>query len=125
MNKNKTILIKEENNKKISNVKFAESFFSRLKGLMFKKNLNYALVLKPSKVNNRLASAIHSCFMRIAIDVIFLNENKEVYEIEHLKPWNFYSPKSGASYIIELKEGSIEKYKINIGDKLDFVCEFR
>jgi len=125
MNKNKTILIKEENNKKIANVIFAESFLSRLKGLMFKKDLNHALVLKPLNENNRLTSAIHTCFMRIAIDVIFLNENREAYEIKRLKPWNFHIPRSGASYIIELKEGSIEKYKIRIGDKFDFVCEFR
>ena len=125
MNKSKTILVKEENNKKIVSVKFADSYFSRLKGLMFKKDLNYGLVLKPLKPNNRVLSAIHTCFMRIAIDVIFLNVNKEVYEIKHISPWNFHTPRSGASYIIELKEGSIEKYKINIGDKLDFVCEFR
>ena len=125
MNKNKTILIKEESNEKIANVKFADSFLSRLKGLMFKKDLNHALVLKPSKPNNRYISSIHTCFMRIAIDIVFLNENREVCEIKHLKTWNFHTPKSGASYIIELKEGSIEKYKINIGDKLDFVCEFR
>ena len=124
MNKN-TILIKYEDNKKIANVKFADSYFSRLKGLMFKKDLNYALVLKPARMNNRSASAIHSCFMRIAIDVVFLNENKEVFEIKHLKPWKFHSPKSGASYIVELKEGIVEKYKINIGDKLDFVCQMR
>jgi len=125
MNKNNIILIKEENNEKIANVKFAASYFSRLKGLMFKKDLDYVLILKPTKVNNRYMSAIHSCFMRMTIDVIFLNENKEVLEIKQLKPWNFYTPSTGASYILELKEGSIEKYKITLGDKLDFVCELR
>lgn len=92
---------------------------------MFKKDLDYVLVLKPAKVDSRSASAIHSCFMRITIDVVFLNENKEVLETKQLKPWNFYTPSSGASYILELKEGSIEKYKIVVGDKLDFVCELR
>ena len=124
MNKT-TVLIKENTNDKIANIKFADSYFSRLKGLMFKKVHNHALVLRPAKANNRSSSAIHSCFMRIAIDVIFLNENKEVFETKHLKPWNFHTPKAGASYIIELKEGTIEKYKINIGDKLDFVCDMR
>ena len=126
MIKHKTILIKKENNEKIANIKFANSYFSRLKGLMFKKKLDYALVLKPAKISNKTASAIHSCFMRINIDVLFLDENKEIYEMkQRLKPWKFYTPSIGAKYIIELKEGSIEKYKISIKDKLDFVCESR
>lgn len=125
MHNYKTILIKEENSEKIADVKFANSYFSRLKGLMFQKNLDYVLVLKPAKVNKRSTSSIHTCFMRISIDVIFLNENKEVYEIKQLNPWKFYTPTSGANYILELKEGSIEKYKISIGDKLDFVCDLR
>jgi len=125
MNNNKTILIKEKDKKKIANVKFADSYFSRLKGLMFKKDLDYVLVLKPAKAKSKSASSIHSYFMRMAIDVIFLNEEKQVYEMKQLKPWKFFTPSIGASYILELKEGTIEKYKISLGDKLDFVCEFR
>ena len=125
MNNKETILIKEKDKKKIANVKFADSYFSRLKGLMFKKDLDYVLVLKPAETKSKSASAIHSYFMKMTIDVIFLNEEKQVYEIKQLKPWKFFTPSSGASYILELKEGSIEKYKINLGDKLDFVCELR
>lgn len=123
--KHNTILIKEKTNKKINNLKFADTFFSRFKGLMFKKKLDYVLVLKPAHMKSKRASAIHTCFMRIAIDIVFLDENKEVFEIATLKPWKFHSPKKGASYILEMKKGSVEKYKIAIGDKLDFVCELR
>ena len=123
--KTKTILIKEENSQKIADVKFADTFIERLKGLMFKKNLDYVLVLKPANENSKSASAIHSCFMRINIDLVFLNHNKEVFQMKQLKPWKFFTPKSGANYILEFKEGTIEKYKIAIGDKFDFVCEFR
>lgn len=125
MEKYKVILIKEKNNEKIAHIKFADSYFSRLKGLMFKKNIDYVLVLKPAKANNRSASSIHTCFMRMNIDVLFLDENKRVYEIKQLKPWQIYTPKVGASYILELKEGNIERYNIKIKDKLDFVCELR
>lgn len=125
MNKKNTILIKEDNNEKIANVKFANSYFSRLKGLMFKKNLDYVLVIKPAKPNKRSASSIHSFFMRINIDVLFLDKDKKVYEIKQLKTWRFYTPNTGAKYILELKEGSIKEYNIKIGDKLDFVCELR
>lgn len=92
---------------------------------MFKKNLDYVLVLKPAKTKNRLLSSIHTLFMRFTIDVVFLDKNKIVVEITQIPPWKFYIPKISGDYILEMEKGSIEKYQIAIGDKLDFVCEFR
>jgi uncharacterized membrane protein (UPF0127 family) len=63
--------------------------------------------------------------MRFVIDVAFLDKNKKVIEITQISPWKFYIPKRTADYILEMKVGSIEKYQIAIGDKLNFVCEFR
>ncbi|MCL2114714.1 MAG: DUF192 domain-containing protein [Methanobrevibacter sp.] len=137
----KTLLIKEKtkpsidnfaiedntckNKQTIATLKFANSYFSRLKGLMFKKRLDYVLVLKPAKSNHRFTSSIHTLFMRFTIDVVFLDKEREVFEITQIAPWKFYIPKRPAAYILEMKKGSIEKYQIAIGDKLDFVCEFR
>ena len=137
----KTLLIKEQastsvNNSKtddenfksdqiIAPLKFANSYFSRLKGLMFKKKLDYILVLKPKKSNFKVFSSIHTLFMRFTIDVVFLDKNKKVVEISQVSPWKFFSPKRPAYYILEMKKGSVEKYQIAIGDKLNFVCEFR
>jgi uncharacterized membrane protein (UPF0127 family) len=91
---------------------------------MFKKKLDYILVLKPMKIkNSSKISSIHTCFMRMNIDLVFLNKNKEIFEITSLKPWKFYTPKQEAAYILELKEGNVKKYEIKIGDQLDFVCE--
>ena len=108
----------------IATLKFANSYFSRLKGLMFKKKLDYVLVLKP-KSNLRISSSVHSLFMRFAIDLVFLDNKKKVVEVAKLSPWKFYIPKRSADYILEMKQGSIEKYQIAIGDKLNFVCESR
>ncbi|WP_346218170.1 DUF192 domain-containing protein [Methanobrevibacter arboriphilus] len=125
---NKTILIKEKKNLQekivLGPIKFANDFLSRFQGLMFKKDLEYILVIKTANSNVKIYSSIHTFFMRINIDVIFLNEEKKVIETAHISPWKFYNPKNKAHYILELKEGSIKKYKIKIGDKLDFVCEF-
>ena len=68
-------------------LKFADSYFQRLKGLMFKKNINYALVIK-----TKYSSAIHTSFMRFPIDVYFIDENKKIFEIATLKPWSKYEP---------------------------------
>lgn len=95
---------------------------------MFIKELNYGLVfiIPKSKLKNISpnANAIHSFFMRVSIDILFLNENKEVIDIKTLKPWEYYSPifrnkennieSIEIAYIIELKEGLARKNKINI-----------
>lgn len=92
---------------------YADSFFKRFKGLMGKKDINYALVF-----TNLKDSAIHTHFMRFEIDVYFLDENKVVFEKVTLKPWKFYRPKKQAKYILETKKDAL---KIKIGDCLDFI----
>lgn len=109
----------------IATLKFANTYFSRLNGVMFKKKLDYILVLKPVKSNYRILSSIHTLFMKFTIDIVFLDKNKRIFEIAQISPWKFYTPKKSANYILEMKKGSIKKYQIAVGDKLDFVCEFR
>ena len=64
-------------NKKIKLV-YAKSFFKRLTGLMFKKNIDYAIYFK--------TRAIHTFFMKKNIDVYLTNkDNKILYKYENLK----------------------------------------
>lgn len=67
--------------------------------------------------------------MKFNIDIIFLNENKEVVTIfknvkfeTHENPFEYrkYQPDFDSKYVIELKEGEIAQNKIKIGDKIDF-----
>ena len=68
----------------------ADTFWSRLCGLMGRKQLaaQTGLLLEP-------CPQIHTCFMRFAIDVVFLDgQNRVVAVLENLKPWRmsrFYS----------------------------------
>ena len=56
-----------------------------------------------------------------SIDVIFLDKDKRVVEIkERFLPFAFYHPKHKANHCIELAQGSIKKYQIAIGDRLEF-----
>jgi uncharacterized protein len=134
ISKNRSILIKEGNNEEnernleytnLGYIEFADNFLARLKGLMLNENLDHILIIKPMQKTNRYFSAIHTFFMKIQIEILFLNDKKEIIEIANLKPWKVYVPKKGATYILELKKGSIKKYGINIGEKLDFICELR
>ena len=91
----------------------ANSFFKHFKGLMLKKDIDFAMLFC-----NLKDSSVHTHFMRFDIDVYFLDENKTIFEKTTLKPWKFYKPKKQASYILETKKN---KLKLKIGDKLEFL----
>jgi uncharacterized membrane protein (UPF0127 family) len=107
-------------NEVIASVKTADSFFSRFKGLMLQKTFEGGLILKLPKGRGRKGSAIHMFFMRMSLDVIFLDNKKEVVDVITLDPWQTYTPKVPARFIVEFEKG---KYEMpDIGDKLDFTC---
>jgi len=108
------MIINKTTNKLIYiNIKHANNFFRRFKGLMGKKDIDFALLFC-----NLKDSSIHTHFMRFEIDVYFLDENNVVFEKVSLKPWKFYKPEKQAKYILETKKDLL---KIEIGDKLDFI----
>jgi len=94
-------------------IKYADTYFKRFKGLMGKKDINFALLFC-----NLKDSSIHTHFMRFDIDVYFLDKNKIIFEKTTLKPWKLYKPKKQAHYILETKKN---KLKIEIGEKLEFI----
>ena len=91
----------------------ADNFFKRFKGLMLKKDIDFAMLF-----SNLKDSSIHTHFMRFDIDIYFLDKNKIIFEKAALKPWKFYKPEKQASYILETKKNEL---KIEIGDRLEFV----
>ena len=91
----------------------ANTFFKRFKGLMGKRDIDYAVLFY-----NLKGSSVHTHFMKFDIDVYFLDKNKVIYEKTSLKPWKIYKPKKQASYILEVKK---DKLKLKIGDCLDFI----
>ncbi|WP_299524602.1 DUF192 domain-containing protein [uncultured Methanobrevibacter sp.] len=106
----KTIFIK---------LKFADNYFKRLKGLMFKKNIDYGLVFI-TNTKNRFCCGIHTSFMKFNIDVYFLDENLKIFDIKTLKPWSKYTPIKKSAYIIEFKENKM-KNKLKKGDEIKFI----
>jgi uncharacterized protein len=61
----------------------ADSFLARLGGLLARPRLRegQALVLAP-------CTSVHTCFMRYAIDVAFIDKHGRVMKlVEHLRPW--------------------------------------
>ena len=86
------------------NLKMNNTYFSRLIGLMFKKNLpeGSGIILKP-------CAQIHTCFMRFNIDVIFLDENLQVLHIiENMPPWRVSPLFLKSRYTVELPAGTLK-----------------
>lgn len=82
----------------------ANTVFTRLRGLMFKKDFkkNHALILEPCK-------SIHMFFMRFPIDVIYLDKNYRVLRYRKgIKPWMVDIGHKDAYSVIELPSNTIE-----------------
>jgi len=101
------------------NIKHCKTLFSKARGLMFTKaNPNRSVVFH---FKTSTHSPLHMFGVFYPIDVLFLNENKEVIEIkENFKPFTFYNPKNKSSYIIELPKGKINEHNIKLKDKIEF-----
>ena len=102
-----------------SDIKFCKNFLNKSIGLVFHTKLkDKGLIFiydKEEKVS------LHMVFVFFPIDVLFLDKNKKVIEMKkNFRPFSLYIPKKKAKYILELPEGTIQKTKTGIGDKINF-----
>ena len=101
------------------NVTVADTFLSRLKGLLGRKELKQGEGLLLPR-----CSAVHTMFMSIPIDVIFFLETGEVLAIhEHLGPWKLASCGVHAASALELPAGVICRSQTVNGHFLDVFAE--
>jgi uncharacterized membrane protein (UPF0127 family) len=101
----------------------AESFFSRLRGLIGRKQLGPGEALLLPRCND-----IHMWFMSIAIDVVFIRKQKKpdgslasvVASVRPgLRPWKFLPVRDGkAQDALELPEGTVMRFGLMPGDEL-------
>ena len=87
------------NNKKIT-LKIANSFFQRLKGLMFQRNINYCLRIK--------TNCIHTFFMKKNIDIVMTDKNNNVLYIFKNIPKNKIIIKKNVYYTYEFPNNFIQ-----------------
>lgn len=109
------LLNQSQNNVPVAtSLEVAQGFYSRLMGLMFKSSIprNYGLWF-------HRCNSIHTCFMRFAIDVIYVDKNLKVKRVyENLKPWRMTRFVIGADSVIELPAGTIREKQVKVGDQL-------
>lgn len=80
-------------------IKEAKSFFSKFKGFMFKKNIDYGLLF-------RNTNGIHTFFMLESIDVVLFDKDFKIIKVlENVKPWRVILPKRNVKHTLELPTG--------------------
>jgi uncharacterized protein len=92
----------------------ADTFWSRLRGLMGRKNIpaDYGLLLLP-------CNSVHMCFMRFAIDVIYLDKEWKILKIVRgLPPWCGLSFCYGAAAVLEVAAGAARCHGYRKGEKI-------
>jgi uncharacterized protein len=98
-------------------VKIAKTFTERFMGFMGRKTISQEDILVFPKCNS-----IHTFFMRVPIDVIFVTaEGTVVRIVSCLKPWNLLWPQKSSSHCIEMAANESRRLGIFVGDSLG--CE--
>ena len=108
----KKITIYRNNKVIISNAEIANTFFSRFRGLMFRKEIddNYALYITP-------CNQIHMLNMRFPIDVVYLSESGKVIKTDiNVQPGKICKTVKNAKSVIEMKSFTASKLGISEGD---------
>lgn len=74
----------------------------------------------PQALVFRRCRSIHTCFMRYAIDVVYLDPHARITKLAHrLGPWRMSAGPSGTADTLELPAGSIQALSLKAGDALE------
>ena len=104
----------------ISGARWGNGYFSRLRGLMFRHQLNAgeALILVEAR-DSRTTASIHMFFVPFSIAVVWINNTGRVVDKVLAEPWRpFYAPRAPARYTLETHPEFLDK--VVVGDELVF-----
>jgi uncharacterized membrane protein (UPF0127 family) len=100
-------------------VRVADSFFSRAKGLLGESHLSEGSALWIKGSHFVACNSIHTWFMRFSIDAIFVDRGLTVKGVyRDLAPWRMTLPIAGATSVFEFPAGTVGKSPVEIGDQL-------
>lgn len=115
----KKIILIKENRIITKNAELADSFFSRFRGLMFRKTIDddYALWITP-------CNQIHMLNMRFAIDAVYLTESGEVIKADiNVQPGKICKTVKNAKSVIEMKSFASQRLGIKVGDTIKLTSQ--
>lgn len=92
----------------------ADSFLTRLRGLMFRSKLPPATALMLAPCNS-----VHMCFMYFPIDVVYLDKDYNIVKlVKNLRPWIGLSMCGKAWAVLEMTAGEAKRCGCEAGKKL-------
>ena len=97
-------------------VRYASSIGAKSVGLMFRRRVHYVLLFELGSTR----CIITNLFVFQTIDLVFLNQKKQVLEIRRrFRPFTpYYTPPRGSCYLLEVPTN--QAYDLNQGDQLAF-----
>lgn len=99
-----------------TNAQLASSYWSRFWGLMLKTR-----VPEGGGILLTTSSSIHSCFMLMRFDAVFLDDDGRVIKVVHrMRPWWVSFGGKGSKHTLELAAGAVEPTGTVAGDQLVF-----
>ena len=108
----------------IKNIELADSFFSRIGGLMFRGKGRMLLKFRKEDYH-----AVWMPFMRFSIDILFMNKENTIVDITECvvpiscnpRTWKIYSPQRKCMYVLEVESGLSRTKQFAIGDVLEII----
>ena len=100
----------------LASVKLADSFWTRLVGLLSRSSINQdeGLLIVP-------CASIHTFFMRFPIDLVFLDKECRVVGTSgNVKPNRIRLAPKNTHSVLEIAEGNVKKTGIHLDDLLIF-----
>jgi uncharacterized membrane protein (UPF0127 family) len=97
-------------------VHLADTHWTRFRGLMGTSGLDPrdGLWIVP-------CNQVHMFWMRYAIDVVFLDDDRRVVGLAaDLRPWRISPKFRAAASVVELAAGTIARRRLAVGDRLAF-----
>ena len=96
----------------LATAEVAHSAKARRTGLLGRRDLDGALVLRPCR-------NVHTLGMRFAIDVAFCDASGRVLHTSTLRPWRISRIVPRAAFVVEARAGSFDRWALRPGDLLE------
>lgn len=92
----------------------ADNFLTKFRGLMGVRQLPQGSGLLITGCNS-----VHTHFMRIPIDVLYIDKEDRVVDIDaRMATWRIGRTRKAASYVVEVPSGTAEQTGCTVGDQL-------
>ncbi len=99
----------------VAHARIADGLWSRTRGLIGVRALR-----RPDGLLIPRCSSVHTFFMSIPIDLVYLNEELEVVKVvAALRPWRFSFGGRAAAQTLELPDGEAARLSLMTGQRID------